>query len=372
MPGNKRTSTTKPQMVEKSAAVLHSKGTTAKPVITPKSGPKNNKSVSSAPSKGTEKVAEANPSISQKELTLATTPPVSKTLTKPTPASDSKPAGGSPTKKAKKAPFDFSGYDRQPKFASGKLDMEGNSMNPTENGKTGKILTTRKSELFQCVGTVTSQILVRCQNRNNPELPGWLYPFFKMLREEDTLRKQLKVHHIFDLRTPDDPNVHWSHMKTKRNGETFVEYWPILIRDVKDPKDNISDNRIRWTKQLVCCVNQVAEKTFLHKSHFAFGSDLTPDNDDLVYLGDYLTTNDVMKVIQLSHENMTFEQILADDTLLGGYYGPDRLQQVRNWFGGIPSETQDGTTNPMNSTETPAEQVLKNVLTFSDFEEEKA
>jgi hypothetical protein len=268
-------------------------------------------------------------------------------------------------KKGNKITYDPSAYEREPQFVSGQLDAQGKPRQGVDNvssySKDMPSGGSKKPETGRVIGTITHEVLYQVFHRSLPKEPGYSWPFTQMLRENDDLREKLAVHVIANLRHPEDPNLPWQQTKIKKNGEPFTMYWTVYVKIFKKPKENASENRIKWGEKLTRCLNKLGkEKIFPYRSSFAFAGDITPDQNDLAFLGQYLTTADVMNVIQLSHPKMTQEQILEDENLLNAYYGPDRVDQVRRWFG--PPDFNQPSDGERDLEAKSSEQLAKDLL----------
>jgi hypothetical protein len=220
-------------------------------------------------------------------------------------------------------------YERCPAYFTGTLGLDGNPTSPDE----AKSTSIQKCDKLVSWGTDTGEMLIKAVNKSDPEKPAFAGPFWDLLRNEGTIRKKIGMNHIYDLRHPMDANMSWRKSMHKKDGTAFTLYWPVGIHTTRDPSTNTLENRRKWTMSILKALNKVAKSKFRFPSEFQYGGDITPTNSGSNYLGNYLTTEDTMKVMEGIYQKMTREEICAASELLEQYYGPLRVNYVKQWFG---------------------------------------
>lgn len=183
-------------------------------------------------------------------------------------------------------------------------------------------------------GTETGHITAHTEHGTINNRPAYCWPPVQLLMNDAGIRERMHVNWIFRRRDPNDPNTFW----VVNPGGQREYYWHIVVRTLRNPTNNTVLNRETWGNNLATFYNRVAQRSYRYGMTYIYAGDATPVNEPQ-YLGDLLTTEDTMRIIIDAHQDLNQHDILhaeENTNILSTYYGPHRVDQVRNFFNPPP------------------------------------
>jgi hypothetical protein len=118
------------------------------------------------------------------------------------------------------------------------------------------------------------------------------------------------------------PGSNLPYLQTKK----FI--WFEFIRILNNRETNTKQNWVKLTNRVRAWLNQVSKEHFKHQSTFVHAGDITPPTAAPQPLGDFITTKDIFKIMQMSYSTIPLEELIKDDVMLESYFGDNWVQAV--------------------------------------------
>jgi hypothetical protein len=198
---------------------------------------------------------------------------------------------------------------------------------------------------------------------------AYAWPAIKMVMDNElNIKEKLNISDVLPRCTPHDPD---EEMPDKPHAtatpgsnlpclqtKTFV--WFEFIRILNNPETNTKQNRTKWANRVKAWLNQVSKQHFKHQATFVHAGDITPPSVTQP-LGDFITTKDVFKIMQMSYSTIPLEELIKDDVILGAYFGDNRVEAVKKTYNKLTTGNYDGQNNEESAED--------DVNQLSDFED---
>ena len=130
-------------------------------------------------------------------------------------------------------------------------------------------------------------------------------------------RHCLQAH--YPLRDPSNPDQPLDNGRPSSSGENG--HWKVYLYSHDNPAINTAEWRSKWGRNFVKVINAIEQQSnYQYKNGFIYSGDTTPDETE-AYLGDYLTTEDLLVMLRNTHGNDDFAANMVDPEFARSYFG---------------------------------------------------
>uniref|UniRef100_A0A7R9W3E9 Uncharacterized protein n=1 Tax=Pseudictyota dubia TaxID=2749911 RepID=A0A7R9W3E9_9STRA len=164
------------------------------------------------------------------------------------------------------------------------------------------------------------------------------------IQAKPELMTQFKISDFVPRCDPSDSSKLMSNGRTGNREGPFFE--AIYLHE--NPQNNTATWRGKWGRNIARLLDQYGAN-FRYPATFEYKGDSTPTENDKAPLARFIVFDQVLRIMALSYNNFTLDDMMNDDTTVKAFFGEDGMDEARAAYarlnGAASSEDSDG-TNP--------------------------